>query len=142
MQKFRFRAWDPVDKKMLYPVDIFNSQGYWWEDTPEGDLNLNLITDSMGSRRTLVLTQSTGVLDINKKEIFTGDIVKADKKHPAVILNPDLEQYTDGEVNFYNQSWHVVQRLVGGTALHEFAMCDCCPCALEVIGNIYENPRS
>lgn len=127
---------------MYSPAEIFNTMGFCWEDTPEGDLTLNFILDSMGNRRAHILMQSTGVLDINKKEIFTGDIVKVDKKHPAVILHPDLEAYTDGEVNFYNQSWHVVQRGVGGTDFHEFAMCDCCPCSLEVVGNIYENPRS
>lgn len=79
-----------------------------------------------------VLMQSTGLLDVNGKEIFEGDVVSFEdaSDNENVFVN-------QGAVEIHQLGWHFSNRvsvdmedLLNGHAL------DC-----EVIGNIYENPE-
>ncbi|MCK4005532.1 hypothetical protein HCC50_09285 [Streptococcus suis] len=68
------------------------------------------------------LMQSTGLFDVNGKEIFEGDVVR--------ILDEKLSKI------YYSDGAFCVDILNGGTPLHAFLSEH-----LEVIGNIYENPE-
>lgn len=75
-RKVKFRAWDIVNKKILYPKDIFNSRDLWYTDLPDGILQLERILDSYGIRQVLEIQQFTGLFDKNNKEIYENDLIK------------------------------------------------------------------
>lgn len=84
------------------------------------------------------ITVPTGFLDMNKKEIFIGDICvgKNDRLHPLQQVNDQL--YEAGLERDYvrkNGSPHVQEFIWGGTFLKSVA-----PNLLKV-GNIFDNPE-
>jgi uncharacterized phage protein (TIGR01671 family) len=91
------------------------------------------------SPSTVIVQQFTGLLDKNGKEIYEGDIVKCDSNHDIFILGKDIPLYSRGKIMWWNEGFAVGQENIGATRLSKFASCDCHPCALEVIGNIFEN---
>lgn len=119
MRKLKFRAWDKVPKRMLSPVDIFNEPGMYWEDTPEGELQLCRVTDSFGTRQYLELMQFTELYDMNGKEIYETDVLlgKDDEKRTVSYLRGSFGFEDEGE--FYN---------LGPVSIY-----------FEVIGNRFEN---
>lgn len=125
------RGWDPVEKKLYSPVELFNLLGFFYEDTRAGVLQGNLITDSYGSRRPFKLLPFIGVTDREGKEIFEGDIVE----YTWARYEPGWET-TTGEV-YFSEGIFYIDRLM------EFAMNDCnfAKDSLKVLGNIYQNPE-
>ncbi len=94
-------------------------------------------------QENFVIQQSTGLLDKNKKEIYEGDIVKTDPTHISLLFKSDesCAEYTAGQIKWLCQAFKVCQSGVGACYLGEYAMCDCCSCGLEIIGNVMENPE-
>jgi uncharacterized phage protein (TIGR01671 family) len=93
-----------------------------------------------------VIQQFTGLCDANNKEIYEGDIVKTDPEHIAAKLQTRREseeytEYTKGQVRWWNEGFAVCQEYIGAVRISEYSSCDCCPCGLEIIGNIFENPE-
>jgi uncharacterized phage protein (TIGR01671 family) len=87
------------------------------------------------------LMQSTGLKDKNGVEVFEGDILH--RKVHVILLGTDLNKWVDeyAHVEWKYGGWHV------GEDLLEFVLEEgidrhtgCSQTALEVIGNIYENP--
>lgn len=140
-REIKFRAWDKLNNKMLYPIDIFNSQDLWWADDENGNIRLERILDSYGSREILEIQQYTGFKDKNNKEIYEGDLVKINPEHITNTLKyKDNPIYTCGEIMYLSGSFKVCQSGLGATYLNDFISCQCCDCGLEIIGNICENP--
>lgn len=114
----KFRAWDTFDEDMVN--DIFFS----WQDCGYESLN-----ECLSDERWKFM-QSTGLFDVNGKEIFEGDVVRVTCEHP--IDFPDCKG--------------VVRMLEG-----RYMVCDdkterCSELfseifSNEIIGNIYENPE-
>ena len=128
-REIKFRYWDLVAEKML-DDDAFETNNL------PGDVEV---------------MQYTGLKDKNGKEIFEGDVVKTDPDHLALKLkSPEWDRerkekdyrldYTKGQVMWQNSGWWIGEWYIGATMMNEFALCDCHPCGLEVIGNVFENP--
>lgn len=125
----KFRAWDAKNKKMFYPKDFFNAE-LWFEQMEDGSLALCEIDDSF-EQVYLVLQQWTGLVDVNKKEIFEGDIVKFKYDFAEHEIEEDV-----GEVYFEDGMFLFSREL-------EFATNDCNfrTESLEIVGNVFENPE-
>lgn len=123
----KFRAWDKETKTMydvksiVYTLGsmlcvnrsaLFPERTLYFEDTP--------------------VMQSTGLLDVNGKEIFEGDIIVAMSQGVKVI--GEVKRRIDGYWLMYpawqhGELWHIVENVDTGET------------GVEVIGNIYENPE-
>lgn len=123
-REFKFRVWDSSLNKYSY-FDLRDSYGRLPLDIPEENIQL-----------------FTGYLDKNEKEIYEGDLVKVDPNHSAVVLGYRIQEnkgmYTAGEIKFMNAGFSICQEGIGRTIFEEYVDCDCCPCGLEIVGNIFE----
>lgn len=123
----KFRAWLKKEQKMDNEIDHIS----WLED------ELYCIGDGityMVLAEDLVLMQSTGLKDKNGKEIFEGDILTNGIDVMSIKRHDTLGFYIDfkGKIDF----------IADGADLEEFEedakeIAD----AIEIIGNIYENPE-
>lgn len=144
----KFRVWDKQCNQFLIP----NQKDYpiqpWYLISFNGEITE---ADNQGAfvssnQENYIIQQFTGLLGKNNKEIYEGDLVKLNKNHEAYLLNNifgakdgQLADYTSGEIKWFDGGFNVCQRGIGATILSEFTTCNCCPCALEIIGNIFEN---
>jgi uncharacterized phage protein (TIGR01671 family) len=121
--RFKFRVWYPDERKFYYTslqsVYAILGKDAW-------------ITD-------YVIQQFTGLKDGNDKDIYEGDIVKTYDHFCSVCK--DWIAYDRGEVTWLCQSFKICQYFIGASLMDVYAFCECCPCGLEIIGNIFENPE-
>lgn len=134
-REIKFRVWDKRKKKFVERPRRF--QQHKWGLSYFGG------TSEYLQKNCYVLQQYTGLKDINNKEIYEGDIVKTDnrEKHMCLLLSNehDVPNYTHGEITWWNYCFAICQKGVGAVELYEYASCDCHPCSLEIIGNIFED---
>lgn len=124
--KHKFRAWDFEDEKMWKVVSISESI---WGDCEEAHIKICDFDKSPSNKETDVrlsvhfdLMQSTGMKDINGKEIYEGDIVECFKSHNSLVCS---KMYAFG----------LDTKARGFEPFHDiYGQC-------EVIGNIYEHPE-
>lgn len=123
MKEIKFRAWDMVQKKMDY--DLYFSQ--------DGSRSLMSVLKDFG-----ILMQHTGLKDKNGKEIYEGDVVKA-------LLTGLIDESFNSVIEFSNGCFGI-RSLEDGVFVNgkgKFKSFDGCDTEkrIEVIGNIYENPK-
>jgi uncharacterized phage protein (TIGR01671 family) len=144
MKDIKFRAWDIVNKKMIYNVFEINNVGHAVEaldcdfGNGTGTFKMHLTTNT----RKIPLMQYTGLKDKNGKEIYEGDIVKwghleGSIENPVRIaiveFNPDIQFRRTGvkkENCFYGQNYIFN---FGSFAYKNTEDC------LEIIGNIHQH---
>ena len=133
----RFRAWDKENKIMLVVNNICNLfwdskfiEGYEVVPDPKGKHEYELI-DRRIDLEDAILMQSTGLLDINDKEIFEGDIVRISMRiGKSTTTSIGAVEFDKFEVCFR------IRNALGGHYVTMFHAR-----YFEVIGNIYENPE-
>jgi uncharacterized phage protein (TIGR01671 family) len=137
----KFRAYSTEENEMYYPHNDKNVD--WTIDDETGFIAplVNLGDGMWGMIDKYELMQSTGLKDKNGVEVFEGDILH--RKVHVILLGTDLNKWVDeyAHVEWKYGGWHV------GEDLLEFVLEEgidrhtgCSQTALEVIGNIYENP--
>ena len=123
MRELKFRAWDKVEKKMLFDADPFAFH--------VSGSNEPLLAETHRNE-DCIFEQYTGLKDKNGKEIYEGDIVRYGR-HISGIIPPEsrtaVVKWWSGEEEYY----------------------PCCTSSgfslpfsedgYEVIGNIHENPE-
>jgi len=138
----KFRAWDKEEKCWIKIASMnFDEDGELWYLGPVmDDFNPVYYENELG--KTWELMQSTGLKDKNDVEIFEGDILK--RKFHVTLLGTDLNEWVEETylVEWKYGGWHI------GEDLLDFVLASgvdghsgCYQTALEVIGNIYENPE-
>lgn len=137
-RQLKFRAWDFIANCWVSQINtvlgLDGEIGEW-----EGGICSYL-------KKSVIVQQFTGLQDSTGKDIYEGDIVKTDTNHFTALLQTRREseeyaEYTKGEVRWWNEGFAVCQENIGATRISEYASCDCCPCGLTIIGNIFEGMK-
>lgn len=116
MREIKFRAYVKIFRRMVYSTDL-----NYKIIIGNGDESYIVVSeDDSICANDIELMQYTGNKDINGKEIYEGDLVKATWSGRSIVL----------PVSFFRNAW----RLDRVFMLHEVD-------TLEVIGNIYEMPE-
>ena len=120
MKEFKFRAWDIDSSEMQYTDKDNNRQDFFFSFS-EGNLDLFMsVEDDYPENRKSEIMQFTGLKDHKEIEIYERDLVLGYGKPHEVI-------FVDGAFYLKNNNSHIrLSRTCG---------------ALEVIGNVFENPE-
>lgn len=121
----KFRAYFEKYKRMIEGIGLINQNTILVDFNDQGNMEPIFLSNG------ICLTQSTGMIDKNGKEIFEGDIIKPlgfaswigvveySKENAAYILNAHDNEFSRSEVVYLSQFND----------------------GLEILGNIYENPE-
>jgi len=139
--RFKFRLWD-IKRKQWTGAPWRNNKPHTCNAIisaigMDGQLHYDDYGNGMYEldNDNYIIQQFTGVLDKNNKEIYEGDIVKT----TGPQLDVHAVEYTKGEITWVRESFCLCQSGIGGNEMSYYVHCDCCPCGLEIIGNIFEN---
>lgn len=138
----KFRVYSKKKKKFLDYEDQITP----YFNILTSELEFRVIGAPVLDKEDFIIQMSTGVSDKNGVEVYEGDIVKSDLKHWVYRLGLSSRfnsetiapEYTNGKIVYMNFGFSVCQSEIGRSLFEDFTMCDCCPCALEVIGNIFD----
>jgi uncharacterized phage protein (TIGR01671 family) len=122
LREIKFRVFDKVNKKMIYPNDFF------YEPLM---LTLNGLIYKNGKLLDYILMQYTGYKDNNNKEIYEFDIVHVlDHYQGDIFINK-----FNGRIIFLEDIWWIKNSGSLGMSLNEYCNNFCG----GIIGNFYEN---
>ena len=125
MREIKFRAWDKANKEMYQARTLTWDR---WNNVAEGQDPI---------------MQYTGLKDKNGKEIYEGDIVKI--RLAVGFMTTAKVEFIDGCFDVYAIHGHIyTQSYPNGKILNrkkDYLKCYTVNHAVEIIGNIYENPE-
>ena len=123
----KFRAWDK-EKKTMWNIERWHIEDEYFDLIEPNKSVVDLKANRTWRKQSdVTLMQSTGLFDINDKEIFEGDIVRIGKHLTTSI---GVVRFDKIEVCFK------IRNELGGHYVTMFHAS-----YFEVIGNIYENPE-
>ncbi|WP_239733858.1 YopX family protein [Mammaliicoccus sp. M-M49] len=115
----KFRVWDKFEKEMLEVHGInYDADGVWTKEVFDEEDTGDFIHFS-----DIELLQSTGLKDINGKEIFEGDIVKNEINEVGYI------EWSKCRFNFCDNVGHFYLFSIGAGQ------------PFEILGNKFEHPH-
>lgn len=127
MREIKFRAWDKVNKNMLYDVST-GTVIIWYKEISAKSENC-------------VFMQYTGLKDANGKEIYEGDIVKyvagENYENTGVVIWADEKNSFNLKTYPFMCGFVIHNEEENKTDKFEWDETN----YMEVIGNIYENPE-
>lgn len=142
----KYKLWDPEDKEMCdlenvaLPIEILQEIAVADQHSPIEGPHVHLWTELLRICRDngFVIIRPTDLMDKNEREIYEGDIVR--EKQTGQGNKPWV-----GRIEFY-QGMFCITKLHSSTPRtfensHGFGGYNYDPFAVEVIGNIYENPE-
>lgn len=125
MREIKFRAWIKDEKKMLFSPCLDSND---LADRSMADF-WRIAEDFTTYKDDVVAMQFTGLVDKNGREIYEGDVVRDGK-----LLNV-IEYWTDHGL------WEMVNKAPLKTGFYNAPLNKPTAEDLEVVGNVYENPK-
>lgn len=122
----RFRAWDKEFKEMVQ-VDALVFEEQLIKATYK---NGNVVKEDL---KNYVLMQSTGLTDINSKEIFEGDILKVTDDEQSWL---EVVSFNENKAMFVSKE---IKRKIDIPESPLYDLFNTDIFEVEIIGNIYEN---
>jgi uncharacterized phage protein (TIGR01671 family) len=126
MRQLKFRVWDKLEKRFIYP-----DKGYQGHYVLSLDGKFHNLQNGSGGDECVV-QQFTGYYDKNGKEIYEGDLFKSFKSDNNRKWEP--VEFKDGQwqANFRGARVFSLYEMFGDIATGDYP---------EVIGNIFETPE-
>lgn len=132
MRDIKLRFWDKENKSMVYqnkeslfPISYYKIVCDCFTDFEFRLFKLKNNTMNFEEVESVKM-QYTGLIDINGKEIYEGDILRHFKRHKDKLLKIEVSP----SYGVYAQENYNTKILIGKSNTHLY---------FEVIGNIYEN---
>ncbi|NQN50354.1 hypothetical protein HPA16_08385 [Streptococcus suis] len=128
----KFRAWNTFHNKWVKHFYITENGLIYNMEQPHRDLIGAVPIEKSG----LVVMQSTGVFDVNGKEIFEGDVAKS----TWFKGYDDCVGYRKAGIVVYRDGCFCIE-YPGEAEKGYLSIMLKCAVSVEIIGNIYENPE-
>ena len=134
MREIKFRAWDKDLKRMLIPSEL-QSKHSW--------MTWNGLCYENGYLLNYEMMQYTGLKDRKGKEIYEGDIIRngLGKVYQVIYVNFAWQLKFDIHNNGFSLIKVEEYEHVHWTGPSNFDAPQYTELAIEIIGNIYENPE-
>ncbi|HFI0342907.1 TPA: YopX family protein [Streptococcus suis] len=129
----RYRAWDKTRNEWSNGFFIYSEGGLYTPDYGFNRKHFKKRTNvyPIVKQERFILMQSTGLFDVNGKEIFEGDVVKlVDEYNDSVV---SAVAFQNGASGMTADGIFVPFAAMSILSQVEYT--------LEIIGNIYENPE-
>ena len=118
MRQFKFRVWDKNHKEFL--IRELDPK-YGWVYSRQSTLRCSNLEFLIENTKDYIVSQFTGLVDKNKKEIFEGDIIEGIIPNDTKINMREVVKWREEYTGYY--PWVISS-----------------PREVKIIGNIFENP--
>lgn len=149
MREIELKVWNDKDKRMETVI------GITWKDGQIHQIATKEFEEENGqlmyyshsfTNRFLIPIQYIGIIDIHKKKVFQGYIVKVKETIYTDCDRDEIEEIREftGEIVWLQYGWHVAEKIENGIRYHALWLWNIEgeeDDTMEIIGNIYENPE-